>query len=189
MQDDIDRILIPRQAIARRVGELASQIVADLTAAPGRPADLTIVPILTGAMIFCGDLIREIRLPIRIGLLAVSSYSGASLRAQGAQMLSNRLGDQRGRHILILDDILDSGTTLKLVRPVVESLGPQSVKTCVFLRKDRPAARAVQVDYLGFDIPDEFVVGYGLDYDDYYRNLPDIVTLKKSVMERGVRSA
>ncbi len=189
MHDDIDRILIPRQAIARRVEELAGQIVADLTNAAGHTPDLTIVPILTGAMIFCGDLIRHIHLPIRIGLLAVSSYAGQSLRAQGAQLLSQRLGDQRGRYIVVLDDILDSGTTLRLVRPIVEALNPAGVKTCVLLRKNRPVAHSVNVEYVGFDIPDEFIVGYGLDYDDYYRNLPDIVTLKKSVLERGVRSA
>ena len=189
MQDDIDRILIDRQAIAHRVEKLAGLIVSDLTDSAGQTPDITFVPILTGAMIFCGDLIRHVHLPIRIGLLAVSSYPGQSLRSQGAQLLGRQLGDQTGRYIVVLDDILDSGTTLDLVRPVVESLNPAGVKTCVLLRKDRPRAHSVNVDYVGFDVPDEFVVGYGLDYDDYYRNLPDIVALKRSVLERGIRSA
>ena len=95
--------------------------------------------------------------------------------------MSEQLGDIRGRHVLLVDDILDSGGTIKTVRPLVEALGPASLKTCVMLRKDRPEAKQVAVDYVGFEIPDEFVVGYGLDYDDYYRNLPEIVTLKRQV--------
>jgi len=192
MDADIDRILIPRDAIARRVGELARQIVDDLLQSPDpsvRKPELTIVPILTGAMIFCGDLIRQIRLPIRIGLLAVSSYPGQSVRAQGANFLGQQLGDLSGRHVLLIDDILDSGGTLRLVVPVLQSLNPASVKTCVLLRKDRQAARETPVDYVGFEIPDEFVVGYGLDYDDYYRNLPEIVTLKKSVFAAAAAPA
>jgi len=83
--------------------------------------------------------------------------------------------------VLLIDDILDSGGTLNLVVPLLKQLGAASVRTCVLLRKDRPAARAVQADYVGFDIPDEFVIGYGLDFDNVYRNLPDICTLKESV--------
>jgi hypoxanthine phosphoribosyltransferase len=94
------------------------------------------------------------------------------------------VGDISGRHVLLVDDILDSGGTLKLVVPELRALEPASVKTCVLLRKDRPSAREVQADYVGFEIPDEFVVGYGLDFDDYYRNLPDIVTLKQEVTAR-----
>jgi hypoxanthine phosphoribosyltransferase len=86
--------------------------------------------------------------------------------------------------VLVLDDILDSGGTLRTVIPMIEALGPASVKSCVLLRKDRPEARKTHVDYVGFDIPDEFVVGYGLDYNDYYRNLPDIVTLTPEAMRR-----
>ena len=100
-------------------------------------------------------------------------------------MLGQQLGDVRGRHVLLIDDILDSGGTLKLVVPLVKELGAETVKTCVLLRKDRPAARETPVDYVGFEIPDEFVVGYGLDYNDYYRNLPDIVVLKQDVIGRS----
>jgi hypoxanthine phosphoribosyltransferase len=103
------------------------------------------------------------------------------LQTQGSTLLGSQLGDIRGRHILLLDDILDSGGTLRLVVPMLRELNPASVKTCVLLRKDREIARNTHVDYVGFEIPDEFVVGYGLDFGDYYRNLPDIVTLKKQV--------
>jgi hypoxanthine phosphoribosyltransferase len=175
----IDRVLITQQQIAQRVRELAEQITADHT--PPRMSDggeITIVPILTGAMIFCCDLIRQIPIAMKIGLLTVSSYPGRSLQTQGSNLLGQQLGNVKDRHVLLIDDILDSGGTLQLVQPLVRELGPASLKTAVLLRKDRPAARSVPVDYVGFEIPDEFVVGYGLDYDDYYRNLPDIVTLK-----------
>ena len=180
MQQDIERILISRERIAIRVRELAEQIMADHSGSTG---EITLVPILTGAMVFCADLMRQLSLRMKIGLLTVSSYPGTSLRTQGSNLLSQQLGDLRGRHILLIDDILDSGGTLKLVLAVLQSMAPASVKTCVLVRKDRAEAREIHVDYLGFEIPDEFIVGYGLDYDNYYRNLPDIVTLRKSVMQ------
>jgi hypoxanthine phosphoribosyltransferase len=142
------------------------------------------VPILTGAIIFAADLIRHIPIEMKIGLLTVSSYPGSALRTQGSQLLGQQLGDIKGRHVLLLDDILDSGGTLKLVVPVLHQLGVASVKTAVLLRKDRPAAKEVAVDYVGFEIPDEFVVGYGLDYNNYYRNLPDICVLTEEAIER-----
>jgi hypoxanthine phosphoribosyltransferase len=135
-------------------------------------------------MNFCGDLIRQIPIQMRIGLLAVSSYPGASLSTHGSQVLGKHVGDVKGRHVLVLDDILDSGGTIKLVVPMMRELGAATVKSCVLLRKDRPAAKETHVDYVGFEIPDEFVVGYGLDYNNYYRNLPDIVTLKPAVIGR-----
>ena len=185
MQDDVDRILIPQERIARRVRELAAQIVADhapLASPDGGVPEITLVPILTGAMIFCADLMRQMSVRMKIGLLTVSSYPGASLRTQGSTLLGQQLGDVRGRHVVLVDDILDSGGTIRLVVPALEALGPASVRTCVLLRKDRPSARQTHADYVGFEIPDEFVVGYGLDYDNYYRNLPDIVTLKSEVI-------
>jgi hypoxanthine phosphoribosyltransferase len=136
-------------------------------------------------MIFCCDLIRRIPFAMKIGLMTVSSYPGASVRTQGSQVLGQQLGDVKGRHVVIVDDILDSGGTIKTVVPLIQSLGAASVKTCVLLRKDRPAAKEVSVEYVGFEIPDEFVVGYGLDYNNYYRNLPDIVTLRQEAIERG----
>ena len=185
MERDIDRILISQERIADRVRELARDIITDHTPPrmSGEP-EITIVPILTGAMIFCCDLIRRIPFPMKIGLMTVSSYPGASLRTQGSQVLGQQLGDIRGRHVVIVDDILDSGGTIRAVVPLVQSLGAASVKTCVLLRKDRPAARETPVEYVGFEIPDEFVVGYGLDYNNYYRNLPDIVTLKREAIAR-----
>jgi hypoxanthine phosphoribosyltransferase len=178
--DEVERVLIPQERIAQRVRELAVQITADHADHGGGQGEITLVPILAGAMIFCADLMRHLGLRMRIGLLTVSSYPGASIRTQGSQLLGQQLGDLRGRHVVLVDDILDTGGTVRLVQPLLATLGPASVKTCVLLRKDRPEAKLTPVDYVGFEIPDEFVVGYGLDYDNYYRNLPDIVTLKQT---------
>jgi hypoxanthine phosphoribosyltransferase len=183
MHRDIDRVLISQWQIHARVREMAQQITIDHRGGDVA-SEITIIPILTGALVFCGDLIREIPIAMRIGLMTVSSYPGASLRTQGSQILGKQLGDIRGRHVLLLDDILDSGGTLRLVAPIIHELGAASVKSCVLLRKDRPAAKETAVDYVGFEIPDEFVVGYGLDYNNYYRNLPDIVTLKQEAIDR-----
>jgi hypoxanthine phosphoribosyltransferase len=188
MRGDVERVLISQDRIALRVHELARQITDDRrprgAGAPG-DAEITIVPILTGAMIFCADLIRQIPMPMKIGLMAVTSYPGRSVRSQGPRVAGEMLGDLRGRHVLLVDDVLDSGGTVRLVSGMLKESGAAAVRTCVLLRKDRPSARDVDVDYVGFDIPDEFVVGYGLDFNNYYRNLPDIVTLKRDVIERS----
>jgi hypoxanthine phosphoribosyltransferase len=196
MQSDIDRILISRDQIAGRVKELAASITADFSrdgtgrdgtgddgAAGHNAGDMTIVAVMTGAFVFCSDLIRHIPIAMKMGLFMVSSYPGAAVTSMGSQALARRMGDVRGRNVLVVDDILDSGGTLKYVVPMIKDLGAATVRSCVLLRKDRPAARTVNVDYVGFDIPDEFIVGYGLDFNDYYRNLPDIATLKPSVFQ------
>jgi hypoxanthine phosphoribosyltransferase len=184
MQSDIERVLLSREAIAGRVRELAARITADHTPPALAEGGVTIVPIMTGAMIFCGDLIRQIPIAMKIGLITVSSYPGSSTQSKGSQLMGRQLPEVRGHHVVLVDDILDSGGTIRLVVPMLRDLGAASVKTCVLLRKDRPAAKQVNVDYVGFDIPDEFVVGYGLDYNDYYRNLPEIVTLKQDAIRR-----
>jgi hypoxanthine phosphoribosyltransferase len=190
MHRDIAKVLISQWQIAARIQELAREITADHT--PPRmagPAEITIVPIMTGAMIFASDLIRQIPIAMRIGLLTVSSYPGTAMESQGSRLDPKSLPDVKGRHVLLLDDILDSGGTLKLVVPNLERAGAASVKTCVLLRKDRPSVEQPKADYVGFDIPDEFVVGYGLDYDNYYRNLPDIAVLGAAAIERVRRGA
>ena len=172
-----DNIVVDRAAIARRVQELAAQIAKDFTliqvSEPG--AELTIVPVLTGAFIFAADLIRCLPLKMRIELTTVSSYPGAAVATQGPTLLG-QLPDLKNHHILLVEDILDSGQTIQLLR---EHLVPltTSLRVVTLLRKQRPEAMATPVDYVGFDIPDEFVVGYGLDHDGYHRNLPDVVSL------------
>jgi hypoxanthine phosphoribosyltransferase len=181
MHDQIEKILISQRQIADRVKDLAARITADHSPPNLNGGEITIVPIMTGAMIFTSDLIRQIPIAMKIGLMMVSSYPGQSVQSRGSQMLANQVGEIQGRHVLVVDDILDSGGTIHMVVPALREMGAASVKSCVLLRKDRPTAHAVHVDYVGFEIPDKFVVGYGLDYNDYYRNLPDIVTLKEPV--------
>jgi len=180
MHGDIERILIPQAKIAQRVHELAKMITDDHNSTNG--AEITIIPILTGGMIFCADLIRHLPMRMRIGLLAVSSYPGRSIVSQGSSILSDQVGDLRGKHVVLVDDIIDTGGTLRLVRDMLSEAGAAGIKTCVLLRKPTEGAKQTPVDYLGFDIPDAFVVGYGLDFNDHYRNLPDIVMLKAQVL-------
>jgi len=183
MQNDVDRILFTREAIADRVAQLGREIDADLDALAGHPTEIVLVPILTGAMVFVADLIRHLPHKLRIGVMSVSSYPGRSIESKG-NLIRSALPDRlAGKHVLIVDDILDTGQTFTLVRHIIAEQRPAEIRTCVMLRKDRPETRDFHVDYVGFDIPDEFVVGYGLDYDDYYRNIPDIVTLRAEALK------
>lgn len=191
MQRDIERILIDRHAIAQRVEELARAMTRDIEQAggldsQGRQAEITLLPILTGSIIFVADLMRHLPLRMKIRVVSVSSYPGSATTSRGAH-LQNQLSmlpeSLKGTHVLVIDDILDSGRTLQLVMHLLEERRPASVRTCVLLRKRRPEAMSFPVDYVGFDIPDQFVVGYGLDYNDYYRNLPDVVTLRPEVIQ------
>ena len=184
MQSDLQRTLIDRSAIAQRIQQVAAQISADLDASD-HPGEVTLVPILTGSIIFLADLIRCLPQRMQIHLMSVSSYPGTATTSQGATIdatLTDVPDDLTGRCVIVVDDILDSGNTLRAVTAELAKRNPAALKTCVLLRKQRPQAMACPVDYVAFDIPDEFVVGYGLDYDDFYRNLPDIGVLKPEVI-------
>jgi hypoxanthine phosphoribosyltransferase len=180
---DIQNVLISRQQIAQRVRELGAQIARDLEEiGRGGEAEIVLVPILTGSIIFVADLIRELPQKLRIEVVTVSSYPGRTTQSKDAEIRGALPGNLAGKHVLIIDDILDSGRTLRLVREEIMRRGPRSLRTCVLLRKQIPSALQTPCEYVGFDIPDEFVVGFGLDYDNYYRNLPDVGTLKKEAM-------
>lgn len=182
MESDIDRILIDRGRIAERVRTLAEDIEADLDLFCDDEAEIVIVPVLTGAMIFLADLIRHLPQKIRIDVVVARSYTGRNTISSGDPIIRRLPEELAHKHVLIVDDILDSGTTITRIRDAIATREPRSVRTCVLLRKQLPSALATQCEYVGFDIANEFVVGYGLDYDDYYRNLPDIVVLKKEAM-------
>jgi len=162
-------ILLPAERILQRVDELARQIAADFH---GRPT--TIVGVLTGSLMFLSDLVRRIDLPLRIGLIQASSYRGAATTPGALRVGPELVPDVRGRHVLLLDDILDTGQTLAYLIDHFKGLGPASVRSAVLLRKIGRQRVPVEPDYCGFDIPDAFVVGYGLDYNDEYRHLPYI---------------
>ncbi len=179
MQADLERILIPRAAIARRVHELAGEIAR--TYEGGEGDGLTLVTILSGSLIFLADLIRELPLRMKIGLITVSSYRGATTESKGSIILHELKVDVAGRHVLLIDDILDTGGTLRMVRERLAGSGALSIRTCVLLRKPSKAPPDLVADFVGFDIEDVFVVGYGLDYNDLYRNFPDIGVLRKEL--------
>ena len=174
MQADLDRILFDEGTILRRLDQLASHISADY-----RDRDLTVIAIPNGSLMFMADLLRRIPLPLRLDCLSVASYHGR-LQTSG-EVIFRQIAqpDVAGRHILLLDDILDSGTTISAIREKLQTASPQSIRVCVLLRKMKDRARPIEADYVGFDIADEFVVGYGLDYAERYRNLPCIGVLKK----------
>lgn len=185
MEQVIERVLIDRRAIAGRVEEMAGQIAADFrahAASNGEPPALVLVPIMTGSIIFLADLIRELPLMLRLNVISVNSYTGKATVGGELTISGNLPEDMSGAHVLIVDDILDSGRTLTAIRGMIAQRGVASVGTCVLLRKRIPSAMATPAEYVGFDIEDRFVVGYGLDYDGYYRNLPDVVTLKQEAM-------
>lgn len=176
---DIERVLVDRAAIDRRVAELGSTIAREYASKPGR---LLLVPVMTGGLVFAADLMRQLPHRLRIGLVTVSSYPGASTESRGAAIRGSLPPGLAGAHALIVDDILDTGRTLTLLRQEILAKGAASVATCVLVRKDKPEARATPCEYCGFEIPDEFVVGYGLDYDDEYRNLPYIGVLRRDLV-------
>ena len=171
------RVLIDRERIAARVRELGAAVAADLAGSAGPGGRVVLVPVLTGSIVFVADLIRQMPLKLSLGVVAVSSYPGAATRSQGGGIRGDVPTDLGGKHVLVVDDILDSGRTLGLTRRLIEAQRPASLRICVLLRKDCRRAEDVPVDYAGFDIANVFVVGYGLDFDGFYRNLPDIVEL------------
>ena len=176
MRDDLERILFDETTIHRRLDELATQISHDY-----QDRELTVVAILNGSLILMADLLRRIPLPLKLDCLSVASYHGT--KSVGELVFRQvSLPDVAGRHVLILDDILDSGSTLATIREKLETAGPLSVRTCVLLEKKKRRHRAVEPDYVGFEIKDEFVVGYGLDYMERYRNLPCIGVLRSDLI-------
>jgi hypoxanthine phosphoribosyltransferase len=182
MQGDIDRVLITEHQVACRVREMAAEIAA---AYPDLQQGFTLVTVLSGAIIFLADLIRQLPMKMKIGLITVSSYAGATTESRGARLLKDLNVDVTGRHVLVVDDILDTGGTLRLVQHQLRQRRPKSLKTAVLLRKLDKAPSDVTADFVGFDIEDVFVVGYGLDFNNDYRNLPYIAVLKPELYLAG----
>ncbi|HVF70671.1 MAG TPA: hypoxanthine phosphoribosyltransferase [Chthoniobacterales bacterium] len=180
MQADLERVLFDEVTIHRRLDELAARISTDYA-----DRELTVVAILNGSVILMADLLRRIPLPLKLDCLSVASYHGGTKSVGELMFRQVSLPDIAGRHVLILDDILDSGVTLATIREKLATAGPVSVRICVLLAKKRERVRAVEAEYVGFEIEDEFVVGYGLDYMERYRNLPCIGVLRKDLIVPG----
>jgi len=174
METDIERILFHAAAIQARVDELAAEITRDYAG-----KELTVVAVLTGALMFTADLLRRIPLPLKLDCVSVASYHGGTETSGEVQFDQISLPDIEGRHVLVVDDILDSGLTLDAItRKFYQHCGPQSVRLCTLLSKRRVRIKDVEAQYIGFEIEDEFVVGYGMDYQERYRNLPFVGVLK-----------
>jgi len=175
-QKDIESVLISRQALRERVAALGEQISRDYAG-----KELVLVGILKGSVVFLSDLMRAIDLPVSIDFMAVSSY-GAAAKSSGVVRISKDLDHPiKGKHVLVVEDILDSGRTLRYIMKLMAAAFPASLEICTLL--DKPERRIVPIEcrYTGFAVPDEFVVGYGLDYAEKYRNLPYIGVLSPSV--------
>lgn len=166
------RVLISAEQIRDRIGELADQINRDYAGEP-----VTLVGILSGSLIFLADLVRKLTMPTRIGFLRASSYRGETTTPGKLEIATGLMPDVRGRNVLLIDDILDSGHTLSQVSAHVKEHSPKSVRVAVLLRKRARQIVPFEPEYCGFEIPDLFVVGYGLDYNDDYRQLPYLAVL------------
>lgn len=178
MNKDIKEILFTKEEIFDKVKELGRQITEDYEG-----KEIVVIGVLKGANIFLGDLIREIQLPVYLDFMAVSSY-GLSTETSGVVRILKDLDlEIEDKHVLIVEDIIDTGLTLKYITENLKSRGVASLKICTLL--DKPSRRKCNLDitYIGFEIPDEFIVGYGIDYAERYRNLPYIATLKNEIYE------
>jgi hypoxanthine phosphoribosyltransferase len=176
IHDDVEEILLDSTTVASRVAELGAQLAAEYT---GRTPVL--VSVLKGAMVFLADLMRAMDLPTSIDFMEVSSYGAATESSGQVRILKDLSKPIEGRDVIVVEDIIDTGLTLNYLLGYLADRQPASIKICCLL--DKPARRLaeIDIDYVGFTIPDRFVIGYGLDYDERYRNLPYIGVLKPSV--------
>jgi hypoxanthine phosphoribosyltransferase len=171
-------ILLPAERIQERVAAIAREIESDYGDKP-----VTIIGVLTGSLMFVADLVRHLRLPLRIGFIQASSYRGSATSPGDLRIVPEITPDVRTRHVLLLDDILDTGQTLTKLVEHFRGLYPASLRVGVLLRKIGRQTIPFEPDYCGFEIPDAFVIGYGLDYNDEYRNLPYIGVLPTSAAD------
>ena len=173
--DAIDHVLIDADALQAKVAELGARLTTDYADTPG---NLLLVGVLKGALSFMVDLSRVIELPVELDFMAISSYGAATQSSGVVRILKDLEQPIGGRHVLVVEDIIDSGLTLAYIVENLRSRDPASLKICALLNKPSRRKVDVPVDYAGFDIPDKFVVGYGLDFNQIYRNLPFVGVLK-----------
>lgn len=179
MEKGIKEILVDKAEIKNTVAKLGVEVT---NAYEGK--EIMVICILKGAVIFCSDLIREIKVPLKLDFMAVSSYGDLTESSGAVQILKDLESSVEGRHLLIVEDIVDTGLTLKYLIGTLNARGPASIKTCAFLDKPYRRKVDVKVDFSGIEIPDAFVIGYGLDYAEDYRHLPYVAVLKPEVYEK-----
>jgi hypoxanthine phosphoribosyltransferase len=177
---DLDRVLLPASTIREQVRILGKQMSRDYAEAE----DVLLVGILKGCVMFLVDLSRALSIPVSMDFIAISSYGASSESSGVVQLLKDLETDITGRHVLVVEDIVDSGLTLAYLRALLWQRGPASLRICTLLNKPERRTADVPIEYVGFDIPNEFVVGYGLDFNEHYRNLPYIGVLKPEVYTR-----
>ena len=176
MHPDLENILVTKDAITKRIAALGRQISRDYDG-----EEISVIAIINGAIFFTADVLRKIRQPVRLDCIRVSSYKGTT-KSQGTPEIIGGISlDLENRHVLLVDDILDTGKTLSIVTGQIRRLKPASLRTCVLLEKEGRREVEFEADYVGFRIPDKFVVGYGLDFAERYRNLPCIGVLKPNL--------
>lgn len=180
INDDLERILIDSDTIERRVDELAAEVSADFA----HVEQLVVVGVLKGSFIFLSDLCRRLSVPHRVDFISLSSYGGGATATGVVRMVMDLKTNIEGRDVLIVEDIVDSGYTLDYLLRNFGTRNPSAVKSCVLLSKPDRRQVDVKTDYLGFEIPDVWVVGYGLDYADTYRTLPYIAELSPKVYQK-----
>jgi len=173
LADDMAEILIDEPALQAAIKRMGEQITQDYTG-----KDLLLIGVLKGAIMFMVDLARSINLPLTLDFMAISSYGASTVSSGVVRILKDLDSSIEGKHVLIVEDIIDSGMTLSYLADYLKARGPASLKICALLNKPDRRTSDVAIDYHGFDIPDKFVVGYGLDYAEVYRNLPYIGVLK-----------
>ena len=178
MKQDIEKVLLSEETIAAKVKELGAQIAKDY--ADKNPL---IVSVLRGSFVFMADLVRAIDVPCIVDFMSVSSYGGGTTSSGEVKITKDFDVSIEGRHLIIVEDILDSGRTLSYLMKTLKARGAASIALCTFLDKPERRVVPVEVAYKGFTVPDAFIVGYGLDYDQKYRNLPYVGVLKSSVYE------
>jgi hypoxanthine phosphoribosyltransferase len=179
MENDVGEVLITFEQIRQKTEELGRQITEDYEG-----KELLLICVLKGGLMFLADLMREIRLPVEIDFMAVSSYGDATESSGVVRILMDLDQNVQGRHVLIVEDIIDTGRTLNYIIDNLRTRGPASIKVCTLLNKPARRELDMPLDYVGFTIPDRFVVGYGLDYGQIYRNLPFIGVLKPELYSK-----
>lgn len=176
MEKIVKDILVSEADIKKIVKDIGGRISQTY-----RGREIMVICILKGAVMFCSDLIREIKVPLKLDFMAVSSYGDLTESSGAVQILKDLESSVEGRHLLIVEDIVDTGLTLKYLIGILNARGPASIKTCAFLDKPERRKVDVKIDFSGLEIPDAFVVGYGLDYAEDYRHLPYVAILKPEV--------
>lgn len=178
MKQDIEKILIDEKTLAKRVKELGREICNDYI-----DEEIIMIGILKGSSVFMADLVRQIDIPVYMDYMVVSSYGNSAQTSGAVRIIKDLEENIDGKNIIIVEDIIDTGLTLSYLRKSLLARNPKSIKICTLL--DKPARREVEmlIDYKGFEVPDEFIIGYGIDYAEKYRNLPYVGVLKRETYE------